>query len=406
MLAEELNPITITEANNRLLHGETLNHSEMRALVRTIMSGGASEAQLGGFLMALHQRGETMEELVATVQIMRELMTPVEVSKEHLVDLAGTGGDGAKMFNISTAAALVAAAAGARVAKHGNRSVSSTSGSADVLEASGVHIAMPPRHVQNCIETLGIGFIYAPDYHPAMAQVGKVRKELGVRTCFNLLGPLVNPASPPSQIIGVPDAKYLTLMAEVLRETGSRHSMVVYSKDGLDEISIAAETHIVELKEGKIIEYLLYPDDLDINIASLDELRVGNVAESLQIIKDGLRGKNPAARDIIALNAGAAIYVAGVEPSIRSAVDAAQSAIGSGIAYEKLQNLVAMTGSMVGTMARPEVAAQPARSASGGAEAGADAETDPFADIDDPLGDAPDSDAEPVAPDDPKDDQQ
>jgi anthranilate phosphoribosyltransferase len=285
-------------------------------------------------------KGETVDEMSAAARVMRELATRVEVSGDHLVDTAGTGGDASGSFNISTASALVAAAAGARVAKHGNRSMTSNSGSADVLEAAGVKLDITPEQVRDCVEQVGVGFMFAPAHHGAMKYAIGARKEMAVRTIFNVLGPLTNPAGAPNQVIGVFDGELLEAMASVLKQLGSNHVMVVHAEDGMDEISISAPTHVAELKQGKISSYTITPSDFGMDTAPLDELRVDSAEQSLAVIRAVFADNPGPARDIVCLNAGAAIYVAGCADSLAAGVEAARVAISNGKAAEVLQNLV------------------------------------------------------------------
>ena len=333
----------ITSAINHLLDGQSLPPDAMRELMRTIMSGGATPAQIGGFLVALRAKGETVQEVVAAAEVMRELATRAPVRCEHLVDTCGTGGDGAHTFNISTTAAFVAAAAGARVAKHGNRSVSSQSGSADVLEAAGVNLALTPEQVQACIAEVGIGFLFAQRHHGAMQHAIGPRRELGIRTIFNLLGPLTNPAGAVNQVVGVYSADWVEPLAEALRELGSRHVLVVHAEDGLDEISIGAPTRVAELKDGRIELLRLTPDQFGLTREPLSWLVVESARESVAMLHGVLAGGEGPARDIVLLNAGAALYVAGVAPALAAGVGLAAQAIDSGAAAAKLEALIAFT---------------------------------------------------------------
>jgi anthranilate phosphoribosyltransferase len=330
-------------AIKKIIDKQALNAEEMTQAMRTIMTGQATSTQIGGFLVALRMRGETVTEISAATRVMRELYTRVEVSPEHLVDTCGTGGDSSGTFNISTASAFVTAAAGARVAKHGNRSISSKSGSADVLEAAGINLNITPEQVAECIDTLGVGFLFAQRHHSAMGHASTPRRELGIRTLFNLLGPMANPANAPNQVLGVFALEWVRPMAEVLQTLGSRHVMVVHAEDGLDEISIASPTSVAELKDGVIREYSLQPEDFGLQRASLDSLRVNNALESLMLIQQVLAGTSGAARDIACLNAGAAIYVAGVADSHAAGIAKAQQAIDSGAAAQRLQQLIDLT---------------------------------------------------------------
>ncbi|NCF36646.1 MAG: anthranilate phosphoribosyltransferase [Gammaproteobacteria bacterium] len=333
----------IQTAIKSMIARQDLSGDDMTSVMRQIMTGECTPAQIGGFLVGLHMKGETVDEISAAAKVMRELATRVEVDTDRLVDTAGTGGDSSGSFNISTASALVAAAAGARVAKHGNRSMTSKSGSADVLEAAGVKLDIPPEKVAACINSVGVGFMFAPAHHGAMKHAIGARKELAVRTVFNVLGPLTNPAGAPNQVIGVFHADLVELMANVLKQLGSRHVMVVHAEDGMDEISISAPTRVAELKSGEVRCYTLTPADFGMQTASLDELRVGSAEESLAMIRAVFADNPGPARDIVCLNSGAAIYVAGCADSLAAGVEAAQAAISSGEAAEVLQNLVTET---------------------------------------------------------------
>ena len=318
---------------------QQLSHTEMTEAMRIIMTGQATPAQVGAFLLGLRMRGETVEEITAAASVMRELATTVQVEREYLVDTCGTGGDASGTFNISTASAFVASAAGARVAKHGNRSVSSKSGSADVLEAAGINLELTPEQVARCINEVGVGFLFAQKHHNAMKHAIGPRRELGVRTVFNLLGPLTNPAAAPNQVLGVFAREWVHPVAEVLQKLGSRHVLVVHSADGLDEISIAAPTYIAELKDCLVREYILNPEDLGLHTASLDALKVATATDSLAMIRKALSNQPSAASDIVALNAGAAIYVAGLADSHLAGVKQAQAVMADGSALARLQQL-------------------------------------------------------------------
>jgi len=331
----------IQTAIKAMIARQDLSGDEMTTVMRQIMTGECTPSQIGGFLVGLHMKGESVDEISAAARVMRELATRVDVDPEHLVDTAGTGGDSSGSFNISTASALVAAAAGARVAKHGNRSMTSNSGSADVLEAAGVKLDITPAKVGACIERVGVGFMFAPAHHGAMKHAIGARKELAVRTLFNVLGPLTNPAGAPNQVIGVFHPDLVELMANVLQQLGSRHVMVVHAEDGMDEISISAPTRVAELKDGEVSSYRITPTDFGMETASLDTLRVASAEESLAMIRAVFAGQPGAARDIVCLNAGAAIYVAGCADSLAAGIEVAASAIKSGKAAEVLDNLVA-----------------------------------------------------------------
>ncbi len=322
---------------------QDLSRDEMTAVMQQIMTGECTSSQIGGFLVGLHMKGETVDELSAAAKVMRDLSTRVEVSGEHLVDTCGTGGDASGSFNISTASAIVAAAAGALVAKHGNRSMTSNSGSADVLEAAGVKLDISPQQVGDCVKQVGVGFMFAPAHHGAMKHAIGPRKEMAVRTIFNVLGPLTNPAGAPNQVIGVFDGDLVEPMAQVLQQLGSRHVMVVHAEDGMDELSITATTHVAELKDGEVSTYTVTPEDFGMQTASLEDLRVSSPEESLAVIRGVFADQPGPARDIVCLNAGAAIYVAGLADSLAAGIDAARAAIESGKAAEVLENLVAKT---------------------------------------------------------------
>ena len=341
--------MNIQEAIAAVCSRQDLYAKEMVSVMRTIMTGEATDAQIGAFLMGLRMKGETIDEIVGAASVMRELSQKVDVPKDFLVDTCGTGGDGANIFNVSTASAFVVAAAGGRVAKHGNRSVSSKSGSADVLEASGVCLDLDVSQVANCIETLGVGFMFAPAHHSAMRYAIGPRKELGMRTIFNVLGPLTNPASAPNQVLGVFDETLLTPLAEVLRRLGSNHVLVVCSEDGLDELSVSAASRVVELKDDRIREYRIKPQDFKLDLSDHDDLIVENSEESLEMVKIALTAGDHPASDIVALNAGAAIYAAGCAHSIQDGVEAAWDVMESGEAMHKLEALAELTQTLKGT---------------------------------------------------------
>ncbi|QJD29396.1 anthranilate phosphoribosyltransferase [Methylococcus geothermalis] len=333
----------IPEILETLLAGKDLSPSAMRAAMRRIMSGGATPAQIGAFLIALRCKGETVDEVAAAAQVLREMATKVPVSGPHLLDTCGTGGDTSKTFNISTTAAFVVAAAGGRVAKHGSRSVSGRSGSADVLEAAGVNLELTPDQVKTCIETLGVGFLFAQRHHGAMKYAIGPRRELGVRTLFNLLGPLTNPAGAPNQLVGVYTDQWVEGLARVLQQLGSSHVLVVHAEDGLDEISIAAPTHVAELKNGLITNYEVQPEQFGFERAALSELAIDTVAASLKMMHGVLDNVPGPARDIVALNAGAAIYAADLTDSLEAGVRRAEAVIADGSARAKLEALAALS---------------------------------------------------------------
>jgi anthranilate phosphoribosyltransferase len=323
-----------------------LAHTEMRAAMQLIMTGQATPAQIGGFLIGLRMKGETVEEIAAAAEVMRSLATPVKVADAaHLVDTCGTGGDGAHTFNISTTAAFVAAAAGAKVAKHGNRSVSSKSGSADVLEAAGVNLELSVEQVGRCVDEIGVGFMFAPKHHAAMKHAIGPRREMGVRTIFNLLGPLTNPAGAPHQVMGVFSAQWLEPLAQVLGKLGSRHVLVVHAQDGLDEISIGSETNIAELRDGMVHRLTVWPEQFGLQRADSKTLTVASAAESLAVMQAVLDNRPGPARDVVALNAGAAIYVAGLAATLGEGIDRARAMIESGAARGKLDALVKLSKS-------------------------------------------------------------
>ncbi|MFP5504803.1 MAG: anthranilate phosphoribosyltransferase [Gammaproteobacteria bacterium] len=323
-----------------------LSHAEMTDVMRLIMTGQATPAQIGGFLIGMRMKGETVDELAAAAQVMRELAARVEFGGAHLVDIVGTGGDGSSTFNISTASTFVVAAAGGRVAKHGNRAVSSKSGSADLLEAAGVKLDLYPEQVHKCIDEIGVGFMFAPMHHSAMKHAVGPRKEMGVRTLFNLLGPLTNPAGAQHQVLGVFSRDWVEPIAEVLKQLGSVHALVVHSEDGMDEISIAAPTEVAELKGGAIRRYRIAPEDFGFARGDLAALKVADAQESLAIIRDVLAGKPGPARDIVVLNAGAAIYAADLVDSLPAGIAKAAEVIDSGAAREKLAALVQISNSV------------------------------------------------------------
>lgn len=323
-----------------LLDRKDLTPPQMRKVMRTIMSGGATPAQIGGFLIALRAKGETVEEVAAAAQVLRELAIKVPVRGAHVIDTCGTGGDASKTFNISTTAAFVVAAAGGKVAKHGSRSVSSRSGSADVLEAAGINLELTPDQVKSCIDKIGVGFLFAQRHHGAMKYAIGPRRELGVRTIFNLLGPLTNPAGAPNQLIGVFAEQWVAPLAEVLKRLGSQHVLVVHAEDGLDEISIGTPTRIAELKDGQIKVYTVAPEDFGLKRAPLKSLAVDTIAASLTIIGQVLEGRPGPARDIVVLNAGAAIYAANLVDTLEAGVRRAEAVIDSRAAQQKLHALI------------------------------------------------------------------
>lgn len=333
----------IQTALKKIIAHQSLSEQEMADVMSQIMTGNATSAQIGGFLVGLAMKGETVDEITGAARVMRSLATPVKINADRLVDTCGTGGDGSRTFNISTTVAFVVAAAGGKVAKHGNRSVSSVSGSADVLEKAGVHLSISPEQVARCVETIGVGFMFAPSHHSAMKHAIGPRREMGVRTIFNLLGPLTNPAGAKRQVMGVYGKQWVRPIAEVLQRLGSEHVMVVHAADGMDEISINAETFVAEATPDVIREYTITPEQFGFQRAPLSALEVQSVDDSLAIVKAVL-GKQPGpAADIVALNAGAAIYVAGIANSLAEGIALAQDAIGSGLALAKLNELAQLT---------------------------------------------------------------
>ncbi|WP_147695792.1 anthranilate phosphoribosyltransferase [Vogesella mureinivorans] len=336
--------ITPQAALNRLIDQNELFHDEMLDLMRQIMRGEVPAPLIAAILIGLRVKTESVSEIAAAAQVMREFATRVPVSQcEHLVDTCGTGGDKSHTFNISTTAAFVSAAAGARVAKHGGRSVSSSSGSADVLEALGVNLNLNAGQVARCIDDIGVGFMFAPNHHTAMKYVAPVRKELGVRTIFNILGPLTNPAGAPNQVMGVFHPDLVGIQARVLRELGSEHVMIVHGCDGLDEITLSGDTRVAELKDGVIMDYTLNPADFGLSTAPLSAIRAETADASRGFLLDVLAGEPGPARDIVLLNAGAAIYTAGVAGSLADGVQAAAAAIDNGAARAKLDALVKLS---------------------------------------------------------------
>ncbi|MET0105147.1 MAG: anthranilate phosphoribosyltransferase [Sedimenticola sp.] len=333
------------QAINHVLGHHDLSGEQMTEVMRTIMTGGATPAQIGGFLIGLRMKGETVSEIAAAASVMRELATKVEVSSDHLVDTCGTGGDASGTFNISTASAFVTAAAGASVAKHGNRSISSKSGSADVLEAAGVNLNLTPEQVAKCVAEVGVGFMFAPAHHGAMKHAIGPRKEMGARTIFNVLGPLTNPAGAPNQVLGVFSDELLDPMANVLQKLGSNHVMVVHARDGLDEISVGEKTEVAELKDGRVRRFSVQPEDFGMNRTPIDSLKAADAAESLGIIRSVLEDNAGPARDIVCLNAGAAIYTSGLAGTLADGVEKASEAIASGEARSRLDKLIILTQS-------------------------------------------------------------
>jgi len=338
--------MNINQAIKTVIEKKNLNESDMLDVMNSIMTGKTTDAQIGAFLVGLSMKGETIEEITASAKVMRSLATPVEIkSNKYLVDTCGTGGDGLGLFNISTASAFVVAAAGGKVAKHGNRSISSKSGSADVLESAGVNLNLSPSRISKCIEQIGVGFMFAPAHHSAMKHAIGPRKELAVRTIFNVLGPLTNPAKAPNQVMGVYDKNLIEPIANVLKELGSRHVMVVHSNDGLDEFSIADKTYVAELKDGNVSTYSVHPEDFGLTLGDLKDIRADNADASLSLITGAFSGRNETAINIISLNAGAAIYVSGLTTSLQSGIDRANQVLSDGSSQKKLDEYIKISNS-------------------------------------------------------------
>lgn len=336
--------ITDNEALTRTIEHREIFHDEMLALMRRIMGGEMSHPMMAALLIGLRVKKETIGEITAAAQVMREFSTKVVVpDRRHLVDIVGTGGDSSHTFNISTCSMFVAAAAGARVSKHGNRGVSSKSGSADVLEAMGVPLTLTPEAIARCIDETGIGFMFAPNHHPAMKNVGPVRKELGVRTIFNILGPLTNPADAPNILMGVFHPDLVGIQVRALQRLGAEHALVVYGRDGMDEVSLGAATMVGEYRAGEIREYEIHPEDFGLTMASNRTLKVATPAESLALVRSVLGNESGPARDIVLLNAGVALYAANVAADIAAGIALAQEALASGKAAEKMSRFVEAT---------------------------------------------------------------
>ena len=339
--------MTLQQALEQWVEGGDISREAMRAVMTTVMTGEASQAQIGALLVALRMKGEAIEEIAGAAEVMRELVTPVSVTGDYVIDLVGTGGDGANLFNVSTAATFVAAAAGVQVAKHGNRSVSSRSGSSDVLEALGVNLDVSPEQITLCVQEVGLGFMFAPAHHGAMKHAVGPRQELGLRTLFNVLGPLTNPAGVKRQVLGVYDSALCEPLAEALARLGSEHALVLHSDDGLDEISIAAPTRGFEMKAGDLSPIEIDPAVLGHAYDNLDGLQVETSAHSANLIRAALGGADDAvsikARSMIALNAGAGIYISGLVESLTIGIAAAERAMASGAAAQKLEGFAAFT---------------------------------------------------------------
>ena len=343
-MPQPIGHITPQEALQRTIEHREIFHDEMLHLMRQIMSGEVSPVMIAAITAGLRVKKETIGEITAAAQIMREFSTKVEVTdKTHLVDIVGTGGDGSHTFNISTCAMFVAAAAGARVSKHGGRSVSSKSGSADVMEALGVSINLTPVQIAQCLRECGVGFMFAPNHHPAMKNVAPVRREMGIRTIFNLLGPLTNPADAPNILMGVFHADLVGIQVRALQRLGAEHALVVYGRDGMDEVSLGAATLVGELKDGEVREYEIHPEDFGLVMASNRALKVEDAASSKAMLLGVLNNQGGAAKDIVALNAGVALYAANVADSMQDGIRLAFAAIESGAAKAKLDTLVALS---------------------------------------------------------------
>ncbi|HXT05149.1 MAG TPA: anthranilate phosphoribosyltransferase [Casimicrobiaceae bacterium] len=339
--------ITLQDALQRTIEHREIFHDEMLSLMRRIMSGEVTPVMIAALTVGLRVKKETIGEIAAAAQVMREFATRVDVDDaDNLLDIVGTGGDASHTFNISTASMFVAAAAGARVAKHGNRSVSSKSGSADVLEALGANIMLSPGEVARCIDETGVGFMFAPSHHGAMKHAASVRKELGVRTIFNILGPLTNPAGARNHLIGVFHPDLVGIHVRVLQRLGSRRAMVVYGKDGMDEVSLGAATMVGELRDGEVTEYEIHPEDFGLHMKSNRGLKVADARESKEMVQEALRGVDGTPREIVVLNAGTALYAAGIADSIADGIARARQTIASGAASAKLAQFVAATQSI------------------------------------------------------------
>ncbi len=336
----------IEEGIKKINFGQNLSRKEISSVMNQILTGLASENQIKSFLLSLSSKGESVEEVIGSAEVMRSLSIKVPVNTKHLVDTCGTGGVGSGIFNVSTTAAFVASSCGAKVAKHGNRSATRKSGSADLLEVAGVSLDLNPEQVKDCIEKVGLGFMFAPAHHSAMKYAIGPRKELGIKTIFNLLGPLTNPAGALNQVLGVFDSKWIRPLAEVLKGLGSENVLVLHSEDGLDEISSASSTSIAELRGGEINEYSISPEDFGLKILPIENLKVSSPEESLQIAKEALRGENQAATQMVAMTSGAALYVAGLAGSLKEGIDMSLHNISEGRGLKKLDELVEYSQSL------------------------------------------------------------
>ena len=333
----------IQSAISQVSSGKNLKKDDMSEIILEILEGKVTDAQIGAFLIALSMKGETVDEVIGAVSVMRDLSTKVEINAPNLIDTCGTGGTGIGIFNVSTTSAFIASSCGAKIAKHGNRSATRKSGSADLLEQAGVSLSLTPKQVASCIEEVGLGFMFAQAHHSAMRHVVGPRKEIGQKSIFNVLGPLTNPASAKRQVLGVYDKKWMTPIAEVLNELGSEHLFIVHSKDGLDEISLASPTYVTEMKDGKISEYEISPEDFNFKTTSLDGLQVNSPQESLNLAKLALQGEHEKASSMICMTAGAALYLSDIAGSLEAGVELAKSSLESGAGLKKLNQLVEFT---------------------------------------------------------------
>ena len=333
----------IQSAISQVSSGKNLTKDDMSEIILEILEGKVTDAQIGAFLIALSMKGETVDEVIGAVSVMRDLSTKVEINTPNLIDTCGTGGTGIGIFNVSTTSAFIASSCGAKIAKHGNRSATRKSGSADLLEQAGVSLSLTPKQVASCIEEVGLGFMFAQAHHSAMRHVVGPRKEIGQKSIFNVLGPLTNPASAKRQVLGVYDKKWMTPIAEVLNELGSEHLFIVHSKDGLDEISLASPTYVTEMKDGKISEYEISPEDFNFKTTSLDGLQVNSPQESLNLAKLALQGEHEKASSMICMTAGAALYLSDIAGSLEAGVELAKSSLESGAGLKKLNQLVEFT---------------------------------------------------------------
>ena len=336
----------VKESINKINKGQDLSKKEISSVMNQILTGSVTQDQIVSFLGSLSAKGESIEEVIGSAEVMRDLSSKVSVNQEYLVDTCGTGGVGSGIFNVSTTAAFIASSCGAKVAKHGNRSTTRQSGSADLLETAGVALELNPDQVKQCIENVGVGFMFAPAHHSAMKYAVGARKERGIKTIFNLLGPLTNPAGALNQVLGVFDNKWVRPIAEVLKRLGSKNVLVLHSQDGLDEISTASSTSVAELRDGKIKEYSISPNDFGFKTLAIEGLKVSSPEESLQIAKEALKGENQAAAQMVAMTSGAALYVAGLADTLKVGVDISMEGIKKGIGLQKLDELVSFSQSL------------------------------------------------------------